>query len=597
MDEYEDEMEADSNSEASSDDSSPDPSARLPADQPASMLPVAPGFDRELCVRLVELSSGPEADEFDREFTDRVYVPCFKPAKPAAPTAEELRLLAPLVLKLQEVLSSQQLCFDAEVLKESFEPIYQLIHDKQGIRVNTVDLSLGAMTELFGSEDGEIALVEVPDGLRQLTEVRELRVACSALRTAPVWLGELVNLEVLYLDAGDRSGFVQRIVRGDFFSVTLEALLSSLSGLAALKHLTLKGFDLAVSQHLAPLPALIERLTSLETLHIEDFRELEELPCFERFTALQELTLKSFSKLAQLPAIGVLTNLTTLNLNHIPQLTQLPPCFGQLTSLKRLCLSGLLELEELPGSVKALTRMHTLQVCGCSKLASLPASILVELSALKKLSLWNLRKLTSLPKSIGAPSALTMLDLRGCALRDVPSSIELLTKLRVIRLWIPAEVDGRAFKTLATLLPALRLLEHLDVGGLGEDDVLSIGRSLKAWPLPLLESTYQSIDLPIMPNEFLPLNLKQCWQTLGLLPEAAVWDDTEILGHWRLQQQKVVAFAGGLHARLGSASRVSSLNDVALVLIADEVLGGWSLLKMWQRQRMQYEAEPASSST
>jgi len=593
MDEYEDEMEADSNSEASSDDSSPDPSARLPADQPASMLPVAPGFDRELRVRLVELSSGTEADE---EFTDRVYVPCFKPAQPAVPTAEELRLLAPLVLKLQEVLSSQQLCFDAEVLKESFEPIYQLIHDKQGIRVNTVDLSLGAITALFGSNGGEIALVEVPDDLRQLTEVRELRVACSALRTAPVWLGELVNLEVLYLDAGDRSGFVQRVVRENY-SVTLEALLSSLSGLAALKHLTLKGFDLAVFQHLAPLPALIERLTSLKTLHIEDFRGLEELPCFERFTALQELTLKSFSKLAQLPAIGVLTNLTTLDLNRILQLTQLPPCFGQLTSLTKLCLSGLLELEELPGSIKALTRMHTLQVRGCSKLASLPASIVVALSALKKLSLWNLRKLTSLPKSIGALTALTMLDLRGCALRDVPSSIELLTKLQVIRLWIPAEVDGRAFKTLATLLPALRLLEHLDIGGLGEDDVLSIGRSLKAWPLPLLENTYQSLDLPIMPNEYLPINLKQCWQTLGLLPEAAGWDDTEILEHWRLQQQKVVAFAGGLHVRLGSASRVSSLNDVALVLIADEVLGGWSLLKLWQRQRMQYEAEPASSST
>ena len=59
----------------------------------------------------------------------------------------------------------------------------------------------------------------------------------------------------------------------------------------------------------------------------------------------------------------------------------------------------------------------------------------------------------------------------------------------------------------------------------------------------------------------------------------------------------MAAFASGLHVRLGAASRVSSLNDVALVLIADEVLGGWSLLKLWQRERLQREDEAASSST
>ena len=56
------------------------------------------------------------------------------------------------------------------------------------------------------------------------------------------------------------------------------------------------------------------------------------------------------------------------------------------------------------------------------------------------------------------------------------------------------------------------------------------------------------------------------------------------------------AFAGGLHARLGAVSQVSSLNDVALVLITDEVLGGWSLLKLWQRKRLAREGEAESSS-
>jgi len=42
---------------------------------------------------------------------------------------------------------------------------------------------------------------------------------------------------------------------------------------------------------------------------------------------------------------------------------------------------------------------------------------------------------------------------------------------------------------------------------------------------------------------------------------------------------------------------VSSLNDMALVLIADEVLGGWSLLKLWQRERLAREVETVSSSS
>ena len=57
----------------------------------------------------------------------------------------------------------------------------------------------------------------------------------------------------------------------------------------------------------------------------------------------------------------------------------------------------------------------------------------------------------------------------------------------------------------------------------------------------------------------------------------------------------MVAFASGLHARLGAASQVSSLNDVALLLIADEVLGGWSLLKLWQCERLAHEGEAVSS--
>lgn len=58
------------------------------------------------------------------------------------------------------------------------------------------------------------------------------------------------------------------------------------------------------------------------------------------------------------------------------------------------------------------------------------------------------------------------------------------------------------------------------------------------------------------------LGLMRHWQALALPLEAAAWEDRRILEHWKVQQQKVVAFASGLHVRLGAASRVSLLNDV-----------------------------------
>ena len=42
-----------------------------------------------------------------------------------------------------------------------------------------------------------------------------------------------------------------------------------------------------------------------------------------------------------------------------------------------------------------------------------------------------------------------------------------------------------------------------------------------------------------------------------------------------------------MHARLGAASGVSWLDEQPLVMIADEVLGGWGLLKEWRQESLQ----------
>ena len=125
-----------------------------------------------------------------------------------------------------------------------------------------------------------------------------------------------------------------------------------------------------------------------------------------------------------------------------------------------------------------------------------------------------------------------------------------------------------------------------------QEDVLAVGRALRAWPLPLLvdldhrhpQQVWNDAGLlgGMQQGEYRSVHLSRCWEALGLPGEAADWDDAKILLHFGMQQQKVVAFAGGLHARLGVHSLVSNLDELAFAMIADEVLGGWSLLREWR---------------
>jgi len=61
------------------------------------------------------------------------------------------------------------------------------------------------------------------------------------------------------------------------------------------------------------------------------------------------------------------------------------------------------------------------------------------------------------------------------------------------------------------------------------------------------------------------------WQALALPAEAVGWDNKTILNYFACEllnkANKILAFAQGLHARLGAVSRVSCLNDSILTII------------------------------
>ena len=227
---------------------------------------------------------------------------------------------------------------------------------------------------------------------------------------------------------------------------------------------------------------------------------------------------------------------------------------------------------------------------------------------LKQLTLWGLDELQEMPDLIGLTS-LGILKLEcGSKLRALPGGLgelpclEALTAMHELCLHVADYAQGsRAFTALSRLqhLQVLRLRAS-DVDDNEQDvfaavqarDVLAIGRALKAWPLPLLHVVdfYDDIDYhdELSEEEHADaeenLRLSTCWRALGLPAAAADWSNAMTIDYLRVQQQKVAAFASGMHARLGAASGVSRLDEQTLVMIADEVLGGWGLLKEWRQE-------------
>jgi len=81
-------------------------------------------------------------------------------------------------------------------------------------------------------------------------------------------------------------------------------------------------------------------------------------------------------------------------------------------------------------------------------------------------------------------------------------------------------------------------------------------------------------------------NLRDYQQKLTLPQEAVQWEDATILEYWQTQQHKVMAFACGLHNRLGAVSQVSSIDESMLMHITNELPGGRSLMQQWQREQL-----------
>ena len=169
--------------------------------------------------------------------------------------------------------------------------------------------------------------------------------------------------------------------------------------------------------------------------------------------------------------------------------------------------------------------------------------------------------------------------------------IEALTALRTLELAVTDYTLGsRTFMALSRSLPCLQQLDNLHLRGsrsqtrTGPQSCGFTGRG-RACRRARAQGLAPAAA-PRRANESAQdgIRLSTCWQALGLPAAAADWSNATTLEFFRVQQHKVAAFASGMHARLGAASEVSRLDEQTLVMIADEVLGGWGLLREWRQQ-------------
>ncbi|XP_048421128.1 disease resistance protein RUN1-like [Pyrus x bretschneideri] len=250
------------------------------------------------------------------------------------------------------------------------------------------------------------------------------------------------------------------------------------------------------------LPSSINNYTGLRTLDLKDCKELKSLPTSIRMKSLKRLNLSGCSSLEMVPEISELKELSQLNLsgskikelpssiNNSTRLEKLDlkdckelkslPTSIRMKSLEKLNLSSCSSLEmfseilevmeelswldlsgskikELPSSINNLTELEYLGLKDCKELKSLPISILMQ--SLKKLDLSGCSSLEMFPEISEVMKELSWLDLSRSKFKELPSSINNLTKLEYLGL-----KDCKELKSLPIII-RMQSLKKLNLSG------------------------------------------------------------------------------------------------------------------------------------
>lgn len=175
----------------------------------------------------------------------------------------------------------------------------------------------------------------------------------------------------------------------------------------------------------------VKLLHKLKFLNLSHSQKLVSCPDFTGVPNLGKLVLEDCSSIIEIhPSVGYLKNLVLLNLKNCKNLKSLPNII-RLDNLETLILSGCLKLANFPEIMSDMNCLSEVYL-EATDVKELPSSI-EHLTGLRLMNLGYCRNLTNLPTTIGRLKSLRILILSGCSkLEKLPEElghIEILEEL------------------------------------------------------------------------------------------------------------------------------------------------------------------------
>ncbi|XP_052293775.1 TMV resistance protein N-like isoform X2 [Citrus sinensis] len=227
-------------------------------------------------------------------------------------------------------------------------------------------------------------------------------------------------------------------------------------------HLSAKAFSLMTNLRLlkisnVQLPEGLEYLSN--RLRLLDWHRypLKSLPSNLQLDKTVEFKM-CYSRIEELwKGIKPLNMLRVMKLSHSENLIKTPD-FTKVPNLEVLDLEGCTRLREIHPSLLLHKELILLNLKGCTSLTTLPGKIFME--SLKTLILSGCLKLKKFPDIIGGMECLQELRLDGIDIKELPLSIELLTRLELLNL-----NDCRSLVRLHSNINGLKSLKTLNLSG------------------------------------------------------------------------------------------------------------------------------------
>ncbi|XP_057989346.1 disease resistance protein RPV1 [Hevea brasiliensis] len=358
--------------------------------------------------------------------------------------------------------------------------------------LKSIPSSIGDLKCLYELDfSGCSKLSSLPDAICNLKSLIELKVSkCVNLNGLPENLGNLGSLKRLY---ADESGITK--------------LPSSMNQLKQLIQL-----DCSKCRNLVGIPSSIGCLSLLRELELNSCMSLKSIPgSIGELKCLYELDFSGCSKLASLPdAICNLKSLIFFDVSGCVNLNGMPENMGNLESLKRLHAneSG---ITKLPSSLNQLRQIEGLACSRCTNLVEIPDSI-CDLKSLISINVSGCVNLSGLPENLGNLKSLGMLIADESGITKLPSSINQLGKLTMLK------CSG----CKGLILPPLTGLTNLRCLFLNNCEMLelpdSLGSLTSLEKITLHGNDFESIPESIKQlSKLLVLDLRDCKRLRGCL--------------------------------------------------------------------------------